>query len=61
MKRFQTNGAIDFSCIGGASMCFKGGCLDTDSTFIAMGVDVSTANAANAALLTMILPFVLIV
>jgi len=42
-------------------MSFKGGCFDTDSTFIAMGVGVGTANAANAALLTMILSFVLIV
>jgi hypothetical protein len=61
MKRFQTNGAIDFSCIRGASMSFKGSCFDTDSTFIAMGVDVSTANAANATFFAMILPFVLIV
>jgi len=61
MKRFQTNGAIHFGRIGGASMRFKGGCLDTDSAFIAVGMIFSSTNAANAALLAMILPLVLIV
>jgi hypothetical protein len=61
VERFQTDGAIHFGSIGGASMRFQTCCLDTDSTFIAMGVGVGTADAANAALLAMILPFVLIV
>lgn len=42
-------------------MGFQGGSLDTDTAFGAMGVGGGTTNAANAAIGTMILPFVLVI
>jgi hypothetical protein len=42
-------------------MRFEGGSFDTDAAFGAMGVSIGTSDTANAAIDTMILPFVLIV